>query len=77
MSKTNYEKLEKSAPKDWQEVKLGEVVMFKQGYDLSKAEMQDGNIPVAGSNGIIGYHNKATTNAIGITIGRSGNIGNP
>ena len=26
MSKTNYEKLEKSAPKDWQEVKLGEVV---------------------------------------------------
>ena len=26
MSKTDYEKLEKSAPKDWQEVKLGEVV---------------------------------------------------
>ena len=49
MSKTNYEKLEKSAPKDWQEVKLGKVVMFKRGYDLSKAEMQDGNIPVAGS----------------------------
>ena len=53
MNETDYEKLEKSAPKDWQEVKLGEVVMFKRGYDLSKAEMQDGNIPVAGSNGII------------------------
>ena len=25
MSKTDYEKLEKSAPKDWQEVKLGEL----------------------------------------------------
>ena len=25
MSKTDYEKLEKSAPKDWQEVKLGDL----------------------------------------------------
>jgi type I restriction enzyme S subunit len=38
--------------------------------------MIEGNIPVAGSNGIIGYHNQSTTKAPGITIGRSGNLGN-
>jgi type I restriction enzyme S subunit len=39
--------------------------------------MAQGSIPVAGSNGIIGYHNIATTKGPGITIGRSGNIGTP
>ena len=39
--------------------------------------MKNGKIPVADSNGIIGYHNEATTKGPGITIGRSGNIGTP
>ncbi len=39
--------------------------------------MQNGEIPVIGSNGIIGYHDKYTTKSPVITIGRSGNIGNP
>jgi len=63
-------------PKGWKWVKLGEVVTLQRGYDLPKSKMKKGNIPVVGSNGIIGYHNKATTKAPGITIGRSGNIGN-
>ncbi|MCD7778890.1 MAG: restriction endonuclease subunit S [Clostridiales bacterium] len=32
---------------------------------------------LVGSNGIIGYHNKYTTEAPSITIGRSGNVGKP
>jgi len=63
-------------PKGWKWVKLGEVVTLQRGYDLPKTKMKKGDIPVVGSNGIIGYHNKATTKAPGITIGRSGNIGN-
>jgi len=63
-------------PNGWKWVKLGEVVTLQRGYDLPKSKMKKGNIPVVGSNGIIGYHNKATTKAPGITIGRSGNIGN-
>lgn len=39
--------------------------------------MQDGKIPVAGSNGIIGYHNEETPIHPCITIGRSGNVGTP
>lgn len=61
----------------WKECKLGDVAVFQRGHDLPKTEMLNGSIPVAGSNGIIGYHNKATTKGPGITLGRSGNIGTP
>ena len=61
---------------EWKEAKLGDLITLQRGYDLPKNKMKFGNIPVAGSNGIIGYHNVATTKGIGITIGRSGNIGN-
>jgi type I restriction enzyme S subunit len=62
---------------EWKECKLGDVVVFQRGHDLPKTEMKIGPIPVAGSNGIIGYHDTATTTGPGITIGRSGNIGLP
>lgn len=39
--------------------------------------MEFGEVPVAASNGIIGYHNVATDISPCITIGRSGNIGTP
>ncbi|MBU3948616.1 MAG: restriction endonuclease subunit S [Proteobacteria bacterium] len=62
---------------EWKECKLGDVVTFQRGHDLPKTDMNAGSIPVAGSNGIIGYHNATTTKGPGITIGRSGNIGTP
>jgi len=62
---------------DWKECLLQDLVVFQRGHDLPKTEMKNGTIPVAGSNGIIGYHNIATTKGPGITIGRSGNIGTP
>ena len=61
---------------DWSEKRLGNIITLQRGHDLSKHNMLDGNIPVVGSNGIIGYHNAATTKAIGVTMGRSGNLGN-
>lgn len=61
---------------EWKECTLGDVITLQRGHDLPKSKMIDGNIPVAGSNGVIGYHNESTTKAPGITIGRSGNLGN-
>ncbi|MDM8517673.1 restriction endonuclease subunit S [Desulfobacterales bacterium HSG16] len=61
---------------EWKECKLGDVLTLQRGHDLPRTKMIDGNIPVAGSNGIIGYHNLSTTKAPGVTIGRSGNLGN-
>lgn len=63
--------------REWKECRLMDVVVFQRGHDLPKTEMTIGSVPVAGSNGIIGYHNIATTKGPGITIGRSGNIGTP
>lgn len=62
---------------EWKEYKLGEVISLQRGYDLPKNKMKFGNIPVAGSNGVIGYHDEYTANGPGVTIGRSGNIGIP
>ena len=62
---------------EWKEYKLGDLVTFQRGHDLPRTEMIEGIFPVAGSNSIIGFHNKFTTKSPGITIGRSGNIGNP
>lgn len=60
-----------------EKLKLGDILTFQRGHDLPKTEMVEGKYPVAGSNGIIGYHSKYTTKGPGITIGRSGNIGRP
>ena len=62
---------------EWREVRLGDLVTFQRGHDLPRKEMKDGPYPVVGSNGIIGYHSEYTTDAPCITIGRSGNVGNP
>jgi type I restriction enzyme, S subunit len=61
---------------EWKECKLLDVITLQRGHDLPRSKMKDGKVPVAGSNGIIGYHNQSTTKAPGITIGRSGNLGN-
>lgn len=62
---------------EWKDCTLGEILNFRRGHDLPHSEMQPGNIPVAGSNGIIGYHNVATPVEPILTIGRSGNVGKP
>ena len=58
---------------EWRETNLDEIVKFQRGHDLTVANILEGNYPVAGSNGIIGYHNQFTTAAPGVTLGRSGN----
>jgi type I restriction enzyme S subunit len=61
----------------WKDTSLGEIVNFRRGHDLPKSNMNPGIYPVVGSNGIIGYHDSYTTVEPCITIGRSGNVGNP
>ena len=45
---------------EWKKCTLGDVLNLRRGYDLPHSKMMEGNIPVAGSNGIIGTHNIAT-----------------
>jgi type I restriction enzyme S subunit len=62
---------------DWKNCQLGDILTFQRGHDLPKTQMMSGKYPVVGSNGIIGHHNEYTTEAPSITVGRSGNTGNP
>lgn len=56
---------------------LGDLVEFQRGYDLPKSKFVEGKYPVQSSNGILGYHNEYKVEGPGITIGRSGTVGNP
>ena len=62
---------------EWIKCPLGDILNFRRGHDLPKTSMVPGDIPVAGSNGIIGFHNVSTPISPCITIGRSGNVGTP
>ena len=55
--------------------KLGEILELQRGYDLTSSQMKKGDVLVAGSNGVIGYHDTARSNYPCITIGRSGSVG--
>lgn len=62
---------------EWIECTLGDILNFRRGHDLPHSQMVEGDVPVAGSNGIIGSHNIATKMTPIVTIGRSGNVGTP
>ena len=63
---------------NWRDITLGELITFQRGHDLPESKREVGNVPVVGSAGINGYHNKAKAKAPGVTVGRSGaSIGKP
>ncbi len=63
-------------PDGWRWVKLEEVCEFQYGSGLIQELRQgEGNIPVYGSNGVVGYHDTALTAGPTIIIGRKGSIG--
>lgn len=60
-------------PEGWTDGTLGEIASFKRGKTITKAQVQDGNIPVvAGGLEPAYYHNKANTVAPVITVSGSG-----
>ena len=62
-------------PDGWAEVEFENFTTLQRGQDLTRAQFRKGTVPVAGSNGIIGYHDTAVAKAPGITVGRSGSAG--
>lgn len=60
---------------NWPSVRLKFLTPFLYGKSLSAEDRQDGEVPVFGSNGVVGYHNKAITKSPCIVIGRKGSYG--
>jgi type I restriction enzyme, S subunit len=62
-------------PESWEDVPFEKLATLQRGKDLTRAQFRDGLVPVAGSNGVIGFHDTAISKAPGVTVGRSGSAG--
>lgn len=62
-------------PPTWARTVFDKFTTLKRGKDLTRDQFRDGSVPVAGSNGVMGFHDTANVKAPGITVGRSGSVG--
>lgn len=61
---------------EWRKVALGEFAPFTYGKSLPvRKRNPSGQVPVFGSNGVVGYHDSALTDGPTIIIGRKGTAG--
>lgn len=62
-------------PEGWEAKRLGDILTLSYGKALREEVRADGNVPVYGSSGIVGHHNKKLVDGPGIVVGRKGNVG--
>ena len=47
-------------PEDWEVTKIKDFAPLQRGFDLPKALIRSGDIPIVYSNGVGGFHNEAS-----------------
>ena len=57
---------------EWSTMPFGDFLSLQRGHDLPEQERIKGDVPILGSFGVTGWHNKSLAKAPGLTIGRSG-----
>ena len=62
-------------PKGWQVSKIEDLMELAYGKALKATDRISGPIPVYGSGGITGYHNKSLVDGASIIVGRKGTVG--
>ena len=68
-------KIKDGVPEGWKKKPLGEVAPLNYGKSLKKDDRLPSSVPVYGSSGIVGTHNRAMVNGPTIIVGRKGNVG--
>lgn len=61
-------------PQGWERAPLESALVLQRGFDLPTQDRQKGDVPIFGSTGILGYHDKAKAMAPGVVTGRSGTL---
>lgn len=56
-------------------IKLGDAITLQRGFDITKSEQTEGEIPIVSSSGISSFHNQWKTKGPGVVIGRKGTLG--
>ncbi len=62
-------------PDGWRHASLGDVLRLEYGRALSATVREDGDVPVYGSNGMVGLHSTPLVRRKGIVVGRKGTAG--
>ena len=68
-------KMTNGVPKGWERTPLESALVLQRGFDLPSQDRQEGDVPIYGSTGISGHHDKSKVKAPGIVTGRSGTLG--
>ena len=61
--------------KHWKPAVLQDLVFLQRGFDITKAQQKEGEVPVYSSSGLSSWHNEAKADGPGIIIGRKGTLG--
>lgn len=67
--------IEMHLPTDWQSGELLDFLELQRGVDLPVQDRRSGNVPIFGSNGLLGFHDASVADGPGVITGRSGTIG--
>jgi type I restriction enzyme, S subunit len=59
----------------WQRAPLESALVLQRGFDLPTQDRKEGDVPIYGSTGILGHHDKVKAIAPGVVTGRSGTLG--
>ncbi|MDD5284642.1 MAG: restriction endonuclease subunit S, partial [Desulfuromonadaceae bacterium] len=59
----------------WKRTIVGDQIALQRGFDITKNEQIEGDVPVVSSGGIKSFHDKAMAQAPGVVIGRKGTLG--
>jgi len=69
--------IEDAVPNNWKVVEWADVVTIISGKNQKDVIDENGNFPIYGSGGVMGYSNKYLCNANCTIVGRKGTINNP
>ncbi len=64
-----------SLPDDWEYKKLKALIKMHYGKALKAGDRVEGEVPVFGSNGVVGSHNECLWSEPTVVIGRKGSVG--
>jgi type I restriction enzyme S subunit len=62
-------------PEGWEVKPLGDAIELAYGKGLKADDRREGQVPVYGSSGVVGYHDLSLVKGPGIIVGRKGNVG--
>ena len=68
-------RIKNGVPEDWERLPFDQALELQRGFDLPTEARQDGDIPIYGSTGIVGFHNSVKVEGPGLVTGRSGTLG--